>query len=208
MSDERIMDSTAALELERIPKSLLVVGGGYIGLELGSVYAALGSEVTVVEMLPGLLWGVDRDLARVLIKKLKPQFTAIEVNTKVTAAEKSTDGIRCRFSDAEGETREQAYEKVIVAVGRRPRSADIGLENTAVELNDNGFIKTDLQKRTADPHIFAIGDVVGQPMLAHKASHEGRVAAEVIAGEEAAFEPRAIPAVIFTRSGNRLVRAN
>ncbi len=198
IDDERIMDSTGALKLKTIPKSLLVVGGGYIGLELGSVYAALGSEVTVVEMLPGLLWGVDRDLVRVLTKKLKTQFAAVDVSTKVVAAKKSADGIRCRFSNEDGETKEQTFERVIVAVGRRPQSADLGLENTAIEIDDNGFIKTDVQKRTAEPHIYAIGDVTGQPMLAHKASHEGRVAAEVIAGKEAVFEPRAIPAVIFT----------
>lgn len=198
MGGARVMDSTLALQLKTVPKRLLVIGGGYIGLELGSVYGALGSEVTVVEMLPGLLWGVDGDLARVLTRKLKSRFAAVYVNTKVVAAEKSRGGVQCRFANTDGETMEQTFDRVIVAVGRRPRSGDLGLENTAVEIDDSGCIKTDAQKRTAAPHIFAVGDVTGQPMLAHKASHEGRVAAEIIAGKEAVFEPRAIPAVVFT----------
>ncbi len=197
-NDLRIMDSTAALALESIPETLLVVGGGYIGLELGTVYAALGSQVSVVEMMPGLLWGVDRDLVRILAKKLETTLASIQVNTKVTAAEKSTEGIRCRFSNNEGQVTEQTFERILIAVGRRPNTTNLGLENTAVTIDADGYIITDQQKRTADPAIFAVGDVAGQPMLAHKATHEGRVAAEAIGGSKVIFAPHAIPAVVFT----------
>lgn len=196
--DLRIMDSTAALALESIPETLLVVGGGYIGLELGTVYAALGSRVSVVEMMPGLLWGVDRDLVRILAKKLETTLDSIQVNTKITAAEKRSDGILCRFSNNEGQVTEQTFSRVLIAVGRRPNATDLGLENTAVTIDADGYIITDQQKRTADPAIFAVGDVAGQPMLAHKATHEGRVAAEAIVGSKSIFAPRAIPAVVFT----------
>lgn len=193
-----IMNSTTALALESIPQTLLVVGGGYIGLELGTVYAALGSNVTVVEMMPGLLWGVDRDLVRILNKRLETRFTSIQVNTKVVAAEETSDGIRCRFSSDKGAIAEQTFERILTAVGRRPNTADLGLEHTAIKVDADGYIITDQQKRTADPSIYAVGDVTGQPMLAHKATHEGRVAAEAIAGGKAIFNPRAIPAVVFT----------
>lgn len=193
-----MMNATDALSLKTIPRTLIVVGGGYIGLELGTVYAALGSEVTLVETLPGLLWGVDRDLVRVLGKKTDHLFSAIRVNTKVISAEKTEAGIRCRFSDEAGAVTEQTVEAVLVAVGRHPHLADLGLENTAVEVDADGFIHTNYRKQTTDPRIYAVGDVAGQPMLAHKASHEGRVAAEAIAGQKAAFDPRAIPAVVFT----------
>lgn len=194
----RIMDSTAALELPDIPERLLVIGGGYIGLELGSVYAALGSKVTVAEMLPNLLPGADRDLVSVLQRQLAKKFEAILLNTRVENVREEGGKIRVRFAGEKVEQPEQVFDRVLVAVGRRPNTDGLGLENTKVRLDAKGFVKVDEQRRTDDPHIFAIGDVTGGPMLAHKASHEGRIAAEVIAGKKAAFEPKAIPAVIFT----------
>jgi dihydrolipoamide dehydrogenase len=193
----RVLDSTSALDLKRVPRTLLVVGGGYIGLELGSVYAALGSRVSVAEMLPGLLLpGADRDLVSVLEKRLSKNFEAIMVNTRVAGANEVSDGIRVKL---EGEINEErTYDQVLVSVGRKPNTSGFGLENTKVKVNQRGFIEVDAQRRTAEPSIFAIGDVTGDPMLAHKASHEGRTAAEVIAGHKVAFEPNAIPAVIFT----------
>jgi dihydrolipoamide dehydrogenase len=192
----RVLDSTTALELRGVPKTMLVVGGGYIGLELGSVYAALGARVSVVEMLPGLLPGADRDLVAVLEKRVAKDFERIMVNTKVADAREDASGVRVAFDGAVKES--IVYEKVLVSVGRKPNAAGFGLEKTKVQVGDRGFIVADAQKRTHEPSIFAIGDVVGEPMLAHKASHEGRVAAEVIAGHKTAFEPNAIPAVIFT----------
>jgi dihydrolipoamide dehydrogenase len=200
-SDPRVMDSTTALDLPDVPKSLLVVGGGYIGLELGSVYAALGSAVTVVEMTDGLLPGADRDLVDVLSKRLKQTMKAVLLKTRVTGLTPDAAGIRVTF---EGEqvghevAREQLFDRVLVSVGRRPNASVPGLDRTRVRLDERGFIVVDEQMRTDEPSIFAIGDVTGEPMLAHKASHEGRVAAEVIAGEKSAFAPRAIPAVVFT----------
>jgi dihydrolipoamide dehydrogenase len=194
----RVMDSTGALALDDIPKNLLVIGGGYIGLELGSVYAALGTKVSVVEMTPGLLPGADRDLVRPLHQRLEKQFAAIMLNTRVAGVEEVTTGIRVRFEGENVKEPEQVFEKVLVSVGRKPNSEVPGLENTHVQRNARGFIEVDAQRRTADPAIFAIGDVVGEPMLAHKASHEGRVAVEAIAGHKTAWDPRAIPAVVFT----------
>jgi dihydrolipoyl dehydrogenase len=192
----RVLDSTSALALERVPASMLVVGGGYIGLELGSVYAALGAKVSVVEMLPGLVPGADRDLVNVLQKSAGGNFERILLETKVVSASEDKEGVEVTF---EGKTAESArYDSVLVAVGRKPNARGIGLENTAAKIDERGFIEVDVQRRTAEPSIFAIGDVVGEPMLAHKASHEGRVAAEVIAGHKVAFEPNAIPAVMFT----------
>jgi dihydrolipoamide dehydrogenase len=200
VDDPRVMDSTAALDLPDVPKSLLVVGGGYIGLELGSVYAALGSAVTVVEMTPGLLPGADRDLVDVLAKRVGTIMRSVMLNTRVVAMKPEPAGIRVTFEGdgAQGDAREQIFDRVLVSVGRRPNSQVPGLERTRVKLNDRRFIVVDQQMRTDEPSIFAIGDVVGEPMLAHKASHEGRVAVEVIAGENVAFAPRAIPAVVFT----------
>jgi len=195
---ERILDSTTALELPEIPERLLVVGGGYIGLELGSVYGALGSRVTVVEMTSGLLPGADRDLVRPLAKRLKSRFDSILLDTRVTDVNPSDDGVAVTLQAQSGEQSTETFDYVLVAVGRRPNSADLGLENTGVVVNAQGFIEVNEQLRTAEPSIYAIGDVVGQPMLAHKASHEGRVAAEAIAGHKVAFEPAAIPAVVFT----------
>lgn len=200
VDDPRVMDSTGALDLPDIPKSLLVVGGGYIGLELGSVYATLGSAVTVVEMTPGLLPGADRDLVDILAKRIHGLMKSVLLNTSVVKMVAEPKGIRVTF-DGDGVkdgAKEQLFDRVLVSVGRRPNSKIPGLDGTRVRVNERGFIVVDEQMRTDEPSIFAIGDVVGEPMLAHKASHEGRVAVEVIAGENVAFEPRAIPAVVFT----------
>jgi dihydrolipoamide dehydrogenase len=194
--DPRVMDSTAALNLPDIPRSLLVVGGGYIGLELGSVYAALGSAVTVVEMTPGLLPGADRDLVDVLAKSISRTMKDVLLNTRVVQMKAEPAGIRVTFDG--GKSGVAVFDRVLVAVGRRPNASVPGLDRTQVRLDERGFIVVDGQMRTAEPSIFAIGDVVGEPMLAHKASHEGRTAVEVIAGHKAVFEPRAIPAVVFT----------
>jgi dihydrolipoamide dehydrogenase len=195
--DPRVMDSTSALDLPDVPKSLLVVGGGYIGLELGSVYATLGSAVTVVEMTGGLLPGADRDLVDVLAKRVAQTMKSVLLDTRVAAIKPEASGVRVRLEGKTDPT-EQVFDRVLVSVGRRPNSAIPGLDRTAVQLDRRGFIMVDEQRRTHEPSIFAIGDVVGEPMLAHKASHEGRVAVEVIAGENVAFAPRAIPAVVFT----------
>jgi len=193
----RVMDSTAALELPDVPESLLVVGGGYIGLELGTVYAALGSRVTVVEMTDGLLPGVDRDLVRPLHKKLESQFAAIYLNTKVAALKDLGHSVEAVF-DGPVQPKTQRFGRVLVAVGRRPNSSNLALENTRVSVDAKGFVQVDVQRRTADPHILAIGDVAGEPMLAHKATHEGKTAVEALAGHPVEFRPRAIPAVVFT----------
>jgi dihydrolipoamide dehydrogenase len=201
LDSPRMMDSTSGLELPDVPTSLLVIGGGYIGLELGTVYAALGSQVSVVEMTAGLLPGADRDLVGVLEKRLKGLFASIMLNTKVVKVEDAGTGIAVTFEGGDGSgsgPRAQTFDRVLVAVGRRPNSNVPGLETTGVRVAANGFIETDGQRRTAVPHIFAIGDVAGEPMLAHKASHEARVAVEAIAGHKAVFEPQAIPAVVFT----------
>lgn len=198
LASDRVMDSTAALNIPDIPGSLLVVGGGYIGCELGSVYAALGSKVTVVEMLPNLLTGADRDLANVLIGVLEKKFTKILLKTKVVEMREKGDQIEVTFEGLHVDQPVQAFDRVLVSVGRRPNTEDIGLENTKIQLDPKGFVKVDKQRRTAEPNIFAIGDVAGDPMLAHKASHEGRVAVEAILGHPSVFDPRAIPAVVFT----------
>jgi dihydrolipoamide dehydrogenase len=197
LESDRMMDSTSGLEIPDVPGSLLVVGGGYIGLELGSVYATLGSMVSVVEMTSGLLPGADRDLVGVLEKRLKKLFASIMLNTKVVKVAEAGRGVRVTF-EGEAAEKEQTFDRVLVAVGRRPNSKIPGLETTRVKVDAKGFIETDGQRRTAEPTIFAIGDVAGEPMLAHKASHEARVAVEAIAGHKAVFEPQAIPAVVFT----------
>ena len=194
----RIMDSTGALNLEDIPGSLLVVGGGYIGLELGSVYAALGTRVTVVEMLSGLLPGADRDLVLPLHKRLEKMFDGILLNTTVVSVKDETNGIRATLKAQDGNAQEKVFDRVLVSVGRKPNSEIPGLEKTRVQVGPRGFIQANKQLQTGDPSIYAIGDVVGEPMLAHKAMHEGRTAAEAIAGHKVAFEPNAIPAVVFT----------
>jgi dihydrolipoamide dehydrogenase len=193
----RVMDSTAALALDEVPKSLLVVGGGYIGLEMGTVYAELGSAVTVVELLDGLLPGADRDLVKPLEKRLRERFAGIHLSTKVVELQDAGEKVDVRVEGGEFNGT-HSFDRVLVSIGRRPVTTGIGLENTQVKVNDRGFVVVNEQQRTADPHILAIGDVAGEPMLAHKASHEGKVAAEVIAGRPAAFEPQAIPAVVFT----------
>ena len=193
-----MMDSTSALDLSEVPGTLLVVGGGYIGLELGTVYAALGSKVSVVEMLPGLLPGADRDLVLPLHKRIEKIFDSILLNTTVSAVKEDPNGIRVTFDGPEVKEREKLFDKVLVSVGRKPNSEIPGLEKTHVKLGQRGFIQVNKQLQTDDPAIYAIGDVVGEPMLAHKAMHEGRTAAEAIAGHKVAFEPNAIPAVVFT----------
>jgi dihydrolipoamide dehydrogenase len=200
LASPRLMDSTGALNLEDVPGSLLVVGGGYIGLELGSVYAALGARVTVVEMLPGLLPGADRDLVLPLHKRLEKMFESILLNTTVASLKEDGAGIRATFDGAsvDPKDREKIFDRVLVSVGRKPNSEIPGLETTQVQVSARGFIEVNKQLRTADPSIYAIGDVVGEPMLAHKASHQGRVAVQAIAGQKASFEPHAIPAVVFT----------
>jgi dihydrolipoamide dehydrogenase len=198
LESPRMMDSTGALNLEDIPGTLLVVGGGYIGLELGTVYAALGTRVTVVEMLPGLLPGADRDLVAPLHKRLEKMFAGILLNTTVAAVKDEGSGIRATFDGPEVKEREQVFDRVLVSVGRKPNSEIPGLEKTRVQVGPRGFIQVNKQLQTGDPGIYAVGDVVGEPMLAHKAMHEGRVAVEAIAGHKVAFEPNAIPAVVFT----------
>jgi dihydrolipoamide dehydrogenase len=196
----RVMDSTSALDLPDVPKSLLVVGGGYIGLELGSVYAALGTKVTVVEMTGGLLPGADRDLVNILQKRLEQTLHKVLLNARVAEMKETKTGIKVRI-DGDGVAagdKEQTFDRVLVSVGRKPNSAVPGLDKTGVKVIERGFIKVDASMRTDEPGIFAIGDVVGEPMLAHKASHEARVAVEAALGHKVAFEPQAIPAVVFT----------
>ncbi len=195
---KRLLNSTSALDLPAIPKSLLVIGGGYIGLELGSVYQALGSKVSVVEMLDGLLPGADRDLVSHLSKRIKEKFESIMLNSRVIEMQEVKDGIQVKIQDADGKTIENTYDYVLMSIGRKPDTSGLGLENTKVKVNERGWISVNNQLKTDDPNIYAIGDIVGEPMLAHKASHEGRIAVEVIAGHKSAFEPMAIPAVVFT----------
>jgi dihydrolipoamide dehydrogenase len=200
IKSDRVMDSTGALDLPEIPATLLVVGGGYIGLELGSVYAALGTKVTVVEMTDGLLPGADRDLVTFLARRLETTLHKILLKTRVTGMEETKKGIKV-LMEGEGladADKAQVFDRVLVSIGRRPNSAVPGLDKTGVKVNDNGFIQVDAAMRTTTPNIFAIGDVVGEPMLAHKASHEARVAVEAVMGHKVAFEPQAIPAVVFT----------
>ncbi|PPC93062.1 MAG: dihydrolipoyl dehydrogenase [Methylotenera sp.] len=196
--DERIMDSTGALALTDIPKKLLVIGGGIIGLEMGTVYDALGSKVSVVEFMDGLIPGCDRDLIRPLQKRMEKRFEKIMLSTKVSKIEAKKDGIYVSFEGADVPDEAQVYDRVLVSIGRRPNGKNIGAENAGVAVDDRGFIAVDKQMRTNVPHIFAIGDIVGQPMLAHKATHEGKVAAEVIAGHKTEFVASVIPSVAYT----------
>ena len=198
VSSDRILDSTGALELNDVPESFLVVGGGYIGLELGSVYAALGSKVSVVEMTDGLLPGCDRDLVSQLKRRLDKQFDEIMTDTKVVEMQEQKNGVKVSLEDKKGDKQNKIYEKVLVAIGRKPNSENLGLENTTVKLDERGFVTVDGQMRTTDPDIYAIGDLAGEPMLAHKAYAEAVVAAEAAAGQKSTFDPRAIPAVVFT----------
>ncbi len=196
--EKGIMHSSGALELNDIPKRLLVIGGGYIGLELGTVYANIGSRVTMAEMTAGLLPGVDADLTRFLHKGLDRLFEAIWLQTTVRSVERGQSGLRVEVQSGEEAPRQAEFDQILVAVGRRPYTEGLGLEKTRIQRDARGFIQVDAERRTAERNIFAIGDVAGEPMLAHKASHEGRVAAEVIAGRKAAFEPAGVPAVVFT----------
>ena len=194
IQSERVMDSTAALEVPDVPGSLLVIGGGYIGLELGQVYAALGSQVTVVEMLEGLLTGVDRDLVQHLARRCERMFKAIRLGTRVSALRDTGGGIEARLGDGGPET----FDRVLVAVGRRPQTRELGLETTRARVTERGFVEVDARGRTADPHVWAVGDITGEPMLAHRAMRQGKVVAEAIAGRPAAFDNVVVPAVVFT----------
>lgn len=196
--DERIMDSTGALALADIPKRMLVIGGGIIGLEMGTVYDALGTKVSVVEFMDGLIPGADRDLIRPLQKRMEKRFESILVSTKVSKLEAKADGIYVDFEGANAPKETQKYDRVLVSIGRRPNGKNIGAENAGVIVDDRGFIAVDKQMRTNVPNIFAIGDIVGQPMLAHKATHEAKVAAEVIAGHKVEFVANVIPSVAYT----------
>ncbi|MBI1375605.1 MAG: dihydrolipoyl dehydrogenase [Phycisphaera sp.] len=199
VGSDRVMDSTGALELPDIPQSLLVVGGGYIGMEMGSVYAALGSKVTVVEMMKQILPGADPDLAEALHKHAKKKFEAILTDTRVTEMSKDKKGIKVKLLGLDINNEERVYDRVIVSVGRIPNSQNLGLENVpGVKVGERGFIEVDAQRRTGADNIYAIGDVAGEPGLAHKATHEGLTAAKAIAGEPVAFDPACIPAVVFT----------
>lgn len=197
-TDERIMDSTGALKLDDIPKRLLVIGGGIIGLEMGTVYDALGSKVSVVEFMDGLITGCDRDLVRPLQKRMDKRFEAIMLSTKVTKMEAKKDGIHVSFEGDEAPKEVQIYDRVLVSIGRKPNGNNIGADKAGVAVDERGFIVVDKQMRTNISHIFAIGDIVGQPMLAHKATHEGKVAAEVIAGHKVEFVASVIPSVAYT----------
>jgi dihydrolipoamide dehydrogenase len=192
--DPRVMDSTGALELEEVPERLLVIGGGIIGLEMATVYDALGSKVTVVELLDQLIPGCDPDLVKPLHKRIEGRYEAIHLGTKVTGVEAGDDGLKVSFEGAEP----QVFDRILVAVGRKPNGADIGADVAGVKVDEQGFIGVDEQLRTNVSHIHAIGDIVGEPMLAHKATHEGKVAAEVIAGHDVTFDARTIPSVAYT----------
>ncbi len=198
----RVMDSTAALDLPEIPKSLLVIGGGYIGLEIATIYAALGTKVSVVEMTDGLLPGVDRDLVRPLQRELAGQIEAIHLNTKVVGITVSKSTVEVTFDGDEAQgapaKKVKRFARVLISVGRRPNSGGLSLKNTKVKVTPDGFLQVDSRQRTSDKRILAIGDVAGGPMLAHKASHQGRVAVESLTGKQSTFEPKAIPAVVFT----------
>jgi len=193
----RVMDSTGALELVDIPERLLVVGGGFVGLEMGSVYASLGSKVVLVEDYARLMRGIDPDLSRHLVVRLEALFEVIHYNTSVTEIEEDESGVNVTFG-GEIEEKNQRFDRVLAAVGRVPNSEGIGLENTKVKVDERGFIVVDRQRRTTDEKIFAVGDVTGGAMLAHKAMHEGKVAAEVISGMPSAFDFQAVPAVLYT----------
>jgi dihydrolipoamide dehydrogenase len=193
-----VLTSRTALDLVDIPERLLVIGGGIIGLELGQVYAALGSQVSVVEFLPNLLPGTDPDLVKPLQRKLKKQFESILLSSKVTSVEPNDDGTLTVTIENDKGTTTKVYNKVLVAVGRKPNSNLLNLDSTDIEMDERGFINVDVYRRTSVKNIFAIGDIAGNPMLAHKATHEGKVAAEVASGHSAAFDVRAIPSVVFT----------
>ena len=195
--NSNLIDSTGALDLESVPEKMLVIGGGYIGLEMGSVYAALGSQVTIVEMMDRLLTGVDRDLVRPLQHRIKKQFEAILLSTKVGEIKQTESKIHVTLENESG-TKQKGFDRVLVSVGRAPNTDRLGLENTNVKLNEKGFVVADSQQKTSDPNIYAIGDVIGGAMLAHKATHEAKIAVEVLDGKNSDFNNRVIPAVVFT----------
>ncbi|NLE65224.1 MAG: dihydrolipoyl dehydrogenase, partial [Elusimicrobia bacterium] len=194
----RVWDAADALALPAIPEHLLVIGGGYIGLELGSAYAALGAKVSVVEALPQILSGMDKDLADILLRRLKKTFTKIRTATTVTSVEETGSGLQVTLKDAKGAETKDAYSHILVAVGRRPNTKGLGLENTKVRVTDRGFVAVDPKRQTDDGNILAIGDVTGGPLLAHKAAFEGKIAADAIAGKDVGYEPVGIPGVVFT----------
>ena len=196
--DPRVIDSTGALELDGVPERLLVLGGGIIGLEMATVYDALGSAVTIVELMDQIIPGADKDIVRPLQKRIEGRYEAIKLKTKVTAVEAQKKGLKVTFEDDKGDVTTDTFDKVLVAVGRKPNGKLIDAEAAGVAVDERGFIAVDNQQRTGVPHIFAIGDVVGQPMLAHKAVHEGKVAAEVAAGHKRFFDARVIPSVAYT----------
>jgi dihydrolipoamide dehydrogenase len=198
INSKRVLNSTSALNLPEIPKSMLVIGGGYIGLELGSVYNSLGTKVSVVEMTPGLLPGADRDMVIYLSKRINSAFDKVMLNSKVLELKEEGDQIKVKIEDKDGKVNELSYDYVLMSIGRRPETKGLGLENTKVKLTPRGWIEISEFRQTADANIYAIGDIAGEPMLAHKASHEGRAAVEAIAGHKVVFEPKAIPAVVFT----------
>ena len=196
--NKNVLTSKTALDIEKIPKNLLVIGGGYIGLEMGTVFNALGADVSIAEFLPNLLPGADPDLVKPLARKLKKHFNEIHLSTKIVDVKPSKPNSLIVTMEKDGETTTKKFEQVLVSVGRKPNTKTIGLENTTIKTNTKGFIEVDKQQKTNVKNIYAIGDIAGDPMLAHKATHEGKVAAEVICGLPAAFDAKAIPAVIFT----------
>jgi dihydrolipoamide dehydrogenase len=198
LDSPKIMNAAHAMELHNIPESLLIVGGGYIGLELGTIYATFGTKVSVVEMLPGLLPGADQDLVRIFSQSARKLFHEFILETRVKQVEEVNQGLKVSFEGKNAASSGQIYNKILISIGRRPNSGDLGLENTKVDLDSNGFIQVDGSRRTKEPSIYAIGDVVGGAMLAHKATHEGKIAVEAISGKDVTFEPKSIPAVLFT----------
>jgi dihydrolipoamide dehydrogenase len=198
IDSKRLLNSTTALDLPTIPKSLLVIGGGYIGLELGSVYAALGTKVSVVEFMDRILPGADSDLVSHLQKRISKSFDKIMLQSKVVEIKEAKDGLVVKIENKDKQIEEMQYDYVLMSIGRKPQTNGLGLENTKVQVNERGWIIADNTLKTSDNSIYAIGDIVGEPMLAHKASHEGRVAVDAISGKKVAFEPLAIPAVVFT----------
>src|SRR5262249_52693845 len=197
LGNPRIMTSREALEIEEIPENLLVVGGGYIGMEMGTVYATLGSKVVLVEALESILTGADPDLARPVVNYARKNFKEVRLKTKVASMATSGKQIKVTF-ELDGQKKEELYDRVLVAVGRSPNSEDLGLENTKATLDEKGFVKVNEKQQTSDPALYAIGDIVGGVMLAHKASKEARIAVETIMGEESSFSGVTIPAVVFT----------
>jgi len=198
IDNKDVLTSRTALDLVRVPKNLLIIGGGYIGLEMGTVFSSLGSVVSVAEFLPNLLPGADADLVKPLARKLKKQFEEIYLSTKITSVKPSKPNGLTVTMEKDGKTSTKKFDQVLVAVGRKPNTKNIGLENTTIIINEQGFIGVDKRQKTNVDNIYAIGDIAGDPMLAHKATHEGKVAAEVICGLPSEFDAKAIPAVIFT----------